>query len=313
MTELMSYPGRNGVELALAGWLDAKCKRSGSVKTARAYTDTMQGFRAFIQAYGQDLDGDVQAIALAAQAWAGRGSPAPATYNQRLAILSSFYVYACKHGILSCDNPIARVERRPVQGYSGATPLDYTFLKQELKKVDRSTLQGKRDYALLSVALSTGRRLAELTALTWGAVRVFDDTVTIHWKRTKGGKQMKDVLPKPTGAALLAYLQAFYGPHLGSLALTAPIWVSLSRRNYGQAMTTQTIADVCQKRLGTSKVHILRHTFARAMEDAGAKVSDIQARLGHSSLATTGRYLVALKQGDNAHAETVAGLFGIEE
>jgi len=30
---------------------------------------------------------------------------------------------------------------------------------------------------------------------------------------------------------------------------------------------------------------------ARAMEDAGAKVSEIQARLGHDSLATTGRYL----------------------
>ncbi len=78
-------------------------------------------------------------------------------------------------------------------------------------------------------------------------------------------------------------------------------------------MTTQTIADVCQKHLGTSKVHTLRHTFARAMEDAGAKVSDIQARLGHSSLATTGRYLAALNQADNAHREALAGMFGIEE
>ena len=30
--------------------------------------------------------------------------------------------------------------------------------------------------------------------------------------------------------------------------------------------------------------HSLRHTFARMMEDAGAKVSDIKARLGHDSL-----------------------------
>jgi integrase len=48
------------------------------------------------------------------------------------------------------------------------------------------------------------------------------------------------------------------------------------------------------------------------MEDAGAKVSEIQARLGHTSLATTGRYLAALRQADNAHGEVVAGLFGIE-
>ncbi len=49
------------------------------------------------------------------------------------------------------------------------------------------------------------------------------------------------------------------------------------------------------------------------MEDSGAKVSDIQARLGHTSLATTGRYLAALKQAENTHGETLAELFGIGE
>jgi len=47
------------------------------------------------------------------------------------------------------------------------------------------------------------------------------------------------------------------------------------------------------------------------MEDAGAKVSEIQARLGHESLATTGRYLAALKQADNKHADALATLFGL--
>lgn len=46
------------------------------------------------------------------------------------------------------------------------------------------------------------------------------------------------------------------------------------------------------------------------MENVGAKVTDIQARLGHESLATTGRYLAALKQAENVHAETLASLFG---
>ncbi len=59
-------------------------------------------------------------------------------------------------------------------------------------------------------------------------------------------------------------------------------------------------------------MHALRHTFAKAMEDSGAKVSEIQARLGHSSLATTGRYLAALSQADNAHTDALVGLFGIE-
>jgi integrase len=49
------------------------------------------------------------------------------------------------------------------------------------------------------------------------------------------------------------------------------------------------------------------------MEDVGAKVSDIQARLGHSSLATTGRYLQALKRSKNAQADALAELVGLAD
>jgi integrase len=49
------------------------------------------------------------------------------------------------------------------------------------------------------------------------------------------------------------------------------------------------------------------------MEAAGAKVSDIQARLGHESLATTGRYLAALKSAENAHGDALAARFGFGE
>ena len=50
-----------------------------------------------------------------------------------------------------------------------------------------------------------------------------------------------------------------------------------------------------EKRIGTSKVHQLRHTFARMLEDAGAKITVIQQRLGHASAATTSIYLQALR------------------
>jgi integrase len=49
------------------------------------------------------------------------------------------------------------------------------------------------------------------------------------------------------------------------------------------------------------------------MEDAGAKISEIQARLGHSSLATTGRYLAALRSAENPQAEKVAEMLGLGE
>jgi len=48
------------------------------------------------------------------------------------------------------------------------------------------------------------------------------------------------------------------------------------------------------------------------MERSGAPVSEIQARLGHESLATTGRYLAALKRAENPYADELSRLFGLD-
>ncbi len=239
----------------------------------------------------------------------------PATYNQRLAILSSFYSYAARQGLLPTENPISRVERRPVQSYASAHAQEYAEIKAKLKAIDRSTLDGKRDYALLSVAIQTGRRISELAALTRTDMRLQSENgkVTLTFQRTKGGKTISDTLPVAPSRALIDWLAAYYkAGQVGQLPKDAPLWVSLSRRNGGEQLTIQTLADICERRLGTSKFHSLRHTFAKAMEDSGAKVSDIQARLGHTSLATTGRYLAALHRDENAQADALAQLFGLE-
>ena len=80
----------------------------------------------------------------------------------------------------------------------------------------------------------------------------------------------------------------------------------------GHPLTTQAIADMGLAHLGTSKAHATRPTFAQTMEQVGAKVSDIQARLGHSNLPTTGEYLAALHSAYNPQAEELAALFGAE-
>lgn len=159
--------------------------------------------------------------------------------------------------------------------------------------------------------MSTGRRAAELAGLRWRDVHVSQGRVTLHWARTKGGKQVRDTLSARVSAALLQYLQLAYGAQLGSLAPDAPIWRSTSRQNPGAAITTQAIGDICQRHLGTSKIHTLRHTFAQAMLTAGGTVRDVQERLGHADSATTERYLQALQSADNPYADALADLFGV--
>jgi integrase len=318
------------LDLAIAAWLDAKARRSGSAETQRAYRDTLVSFRAACQRVGLDLDAPgVRDLALVAQGWAGRardgrdGSSSlqgtsrvitPATFNQRLAILSSFYTYARKHDLLMTENPAARVERRPVQSYARAVPMPAGDVAKHLAAIDRSTPAGLRDYALLVVALQTGRRVSELAGLRWGDVERSgaDGRMLLTWQRCKGGKVLRDELPAAVGQALLAWVTAAYSSDLDTLSPDAPIWPSLARNSSrGQALGTQSVADICQKRLGTSKVHATRHTFAHSMEALGAKVSDIQARLGHASLQTTSRSLEAMRSAENTHGGALAALYGV--
>lgn len=90
------------LESAINEWIARKKIRTGSEKTETAYQDTMQGFRSFLaQGHLDLLDNPVDVVRVAA-IWASMRSistrhsdqaVAPSTYNQRLAILSSFYSF----------------------------------------------------------------------------------------------------------------------------------------------------------------------------------------------------------------------------
>lgn len=289
------------------------------------------------------------AIALVAQAYAARPAetrygPRPVastTANLRLAALSSFYTYAARQDLLRGPNPIARVERRRVEAYAAARPLAYDDLRERLAVIDVTTDAGLRDYALLLVALHTGRRVAELAGMRREHLLIRKRAVEITWPRCKGGKTMRDELPRggargEAADALASWVTRLYSERSDEAGATGqsshavvamvpaaparsgrpperPVWVSLARNGTaGHPLTARAIAQLCEKRLGTSTVHALRHTFARAMEDAGAKVSEIQAALGHADLGTTGRYLARLHQGENHHLARLSGLYGLE-
>jgi integrase len=113
-----------------------------------------------------------------------------------------------------------------------------------------------------------------------------------------------------TQASLLSYIHNAYTDK--PLEAYAPIWLAYSRNSYkGGAISTQAIADIFAKYMGTSKVHTSRHTFAHEMEAIGAKVTEIQARLGHENIATTGRYLKAVASARNPYIHKLERHFGI--
>lgn len=306
------------IDFAISAWLHAKTQRSHSERTQGEYQTTLDSFRRFCRAAGYDLDGPTRELATLAQAWAARRRPgrgedrpvSPATLNLRLSVVSSFYRYARRMGHLSCDNPIDRLERAPVQSYAAATPLAAAYVAERMAIIPTSSPSGRRDKALLAIALATGRRLSEVAGMRVGDVSCAGGGhANIVWRRLKGGKVMADTLPVGPSALLHAYMKR---DRAGADA-DSPVWISYSgpRSTRGQALGRRSCERVCARRLGVSKFHATRHTFAHVMEDAGAKVSDIQARLGHASLAVTGRYLAALRSSENTHGEAVAAALGL--
>lgn len=313
------------LELAIVAWLDSKLGRTGSTRTRDAYAATLADAQAALASVGLELIGEPFAVALALQGWAQSSRRAgrtvrPATVAQRLAVVSSFYAFALRRGLLPLTvNPADMVERPRVEAYAEARSLNPDRLRQALARLRRDARAGDdqalRDIALLRVALTTGRRAAELAGLRWRDVDISPaGAVTLTFARAKGGKVMRDMLAHSVAQDVLAWLRSHYGHELEGIAPDAAVWPALrgggrtGRARIGAPLAVAGIAELVGHRLGVNP-HQLRATFAQTMHyQAGAAVADIQARLGHSSLATTGRYLAQLARAYNPHAERLAEL-----
>jgi integrase len=309
-TDISQAGGAARIDGIVQSWLNAKAGKSGSQQTRRKYQQTLDDFRATLAALGYTLDSPPALVLAVAERWAEARNPSPATHNHRLAVLNSFYNYAVKMGYLDAAPALDRIDKRKVHTYGKVSALQPAEAKARLGTIDTDTLAGKRDYALLLLALTTGRRVAELAALRWGDCKLSGSRVTVTFARAKGGKQMADTLSPATSKALLGWLQAHYG-RLVTLPSDSPLWVSFSGNSRGKALSTVSMEALCKRHMGIN-FHGLRHTFARTMENSGAKVSEIQARLGHESLQTTGKYLAALRKADNPYSDMLDSLFGAE-
>lgn len=292
---IYQLPTSMTLDQATRAWLNEKLGRSESAKTKHAYQTTLQSFRVMLSGAGLDMDSDPALIAPLAQGWAGHSARAgqtitPSTFNQRLAIVSSFYEYAIRNNVLPY-NPIERVKRRIVRSKNAARPIAGARVKSGLLQIDRSTSEGLRDYALLSVALATGRRVSEIAGLRYKHLRRDGNTCIIEFERCKGNKHFTNRLEAKTTQALYEYLETVYPGQLLRLPGDSPIWVSFSPRNKGEAISTRTLANICEMYLGTSKFHATRHTWAVTMNKKGAKLTDISRGLGHSNIKITSDYL----------------------
>lgn len=174
-----------------------------------------------------------------------------------------------------------------------------TYLTEEeaealLAAPDRSTWIGRRDHAMLLLALETGLRVSELTGLTCGAVALGTGAhVRCHGK---GRKERITPLRREARAVLRAWLDE-HGGAPGAPLFPGPRGGHLSRDAVRRLVERHvaTAAALCPS-LATKRVspHTLRHSCAMNLLRHGVDTATIALWLGHEDVRTTyGVYLHA--------------------
>ena len=228
------------------------------------------------------------------------------TRNARLAAVHSAFSYAAlrhpEHAAL-----IARVLAIPAKRADRAL---VTWLTEEetaalLAAPDRATRTGRRDHAMLHLAVVTGLRVSELTALTTDSIHLgAGPHVTCQGK---GRKQRVTPLTATAVTVLREWLRELpAGP--ARILFPGRAGARLSRDaverrlSLHAAKATARCPSLAGKKISP---HTLRHTAAMRLLHAGVETSVIALWLGHESLTTTAIYLKAdLETKEKAIART---------
>jgi integrase len=326
------------IESLIASFLLTKTSRTNSQNTLNSYRRILIGFRQFLQSYGLDLimytsneSGfeDYRFIRTKIAEHASIYSKlsknptkkmvSNASRNQTLACLSSFYEYADKLSKSPFSNPIKAVEYSHVEVFSEVKPLEVEALPEQLAAIDRSTPIGKRDYALLSILLFTGSRVTAILMLDRKDLEVSKrGIVTLTLRHMKGGKKSRKQLSPGISDALLEYLEIVYQKSHEEIHPDHAVFLVLSKAHnnhfqYGDRLGYQAARNVCDKYLGTTRVHRTRHTAGLMAVEAGARMEDVMKLLDHSSPNITQKYMPKIEKPKNLFEEQFGNYLGTEE
>ena len=245
---------------------------------------TGKGFRRLVEkhikpALGHLAVGDVTRAHIAKLHHDMRATPRQA--NQTLAVLSKMFHLAEAWGFRPDEsNPCRRIERfKENQRERFLSEGEIAKLGEILTECEPVELPGVLNAVRL--LLLTGCRLGEVLNLRWDEVDLDGGALTIPQEKGKTGARLH-----PIGAMTIAFLQAL--PKDGE-------WV-LAGKEPGSPLSINTMEHAWQRirekaGLADVRLHDLRHTVGTYAGQTGANAFLVRDKLGHKTLAMTGRYV----------------------
>lgn len=215
-----------------------------------------------------------------------------ATVNLRLSAVRRLAVYAAEAGMLSDAEAgkIARVKGFKVQGVRTGNWLTCEQVQAIIDSVDRSTLIGKRDLAILALLFGCGLRVDEAARLEVWQLQVRDDRWIIANLLSKHNRTR--LVPVSPWAA-----EAIHGWLAASGVTEGRVLRAVGNLEAveGETLSTQSVyrrAVALGASVGVDLAsHDFRRTFGRLAAQNGADIEQIQMVYGHTNRSTTMAYL----------------------
>jgi len=221
------------------------------------------------------------------------------TCNQRLAAIHSFYRYTQSEQpeiLLECQKMLGIPFKK--RGKKTVLYLSRESLKYLLEQPDTAKKRGRRDLTIMATLYDTGARVQELIDLKTGDVRLTKPaTITLTGKGNK--KRCVPIMGK-TRNLLEGYMNENHLLKNGTQ--DRPLFYNSNRNHF----TRPGITYILEKHLKQAKEnhsevlfpdslhsHMLRHTKAMHLLEAGVNLIYIRDLLGHVNVTTTEIYLRA--------------------
>jgi integrase/recombinase XerC len=208
-----------------------------------------------------------------------------ATINRRLAAIKSLvaFSYNCGH----CEFMLESVKGEKLSSYRDTSGVDPETFKRVLGGIDRGTLKGIRDYALLILLWSNALRRSEVSKANISDFDPMTKTLRIFGKG-RGNNAETVSLGSGTVNAIESWLEA-----RGETNPDKALFVSVNPGYKDGRLCTQAIYDVVSDRCQSAGItktmspHRVRHSsITAALEATGGDVRRVQKLSRHSSLNT---------------------------
>lgn len=220
----------------------------------------------------------------------------PNTISMYMTALKKLYKYLETKGIKNIASNLKGSKQK--RNYS-KDPLTLDQAKDLLNSIDRTTNEGKRNYALIHLLLTTGLRTIEIERANIEDIRNVANNSVLYIMGK--GRDTKDEYVKLTYETLKAINEYLNTRNIKDDK--EPLFISLSDRTNGQRLKTRSIRDIVKKAyknigINSDKIttHSLRHTAITLSLIGGTPLQEVQQMARHSNINTTMIYAHNLKR-----------------